>query len=321
MSDRTILFFLLLLSAVLAAAVLYQRFVFSRGIRTKLKQISRQLENISKSDSDEKVMVFTEEPALMELEGGINRLLIDRQRAKADFRRGEIASKKMLANISHDIKTPLTVILGYLEIMRLADPGDEILKKVENKAKQVMDLINQFFTLAKLEAGDTNITLSRINVSEICRESALGFYEILAQKDFQVEISVPESTVYAQGEKDALQRILFNLLSNAIRYGSDGKYLGIFLREEKNSVFIDVVDRGKGIEKEFADSVFQRLYTMEDSRNREIQGNGLGLAIAKNLAVQLGGDLSLDSIPNSKTIFTVTLKSMSRISKQRKDTR
>lgn len=311
MSDRTIIFFLLVLIAVLAAVVLYQRFAFSRGIRTKLKQISRQLENISNSDSDEKVMVFTEEPALMELEGGINRLLIDRQRAKADFKRSEIASKKMLANISHDVKTPLTVILGYLEIMRLADPDDERLKKVENKAKQVMDLIHQFFTLAKLEAGDTNITLSRINVSEICRESALGFYEILSQKDFQVEISIPESPVYAQGEKDALQRILFNLLSNAIRYGSDGKYLGIFLREEKNSVFIDVIDRGKGVEEEFTDSVFERLYTMEDSRNREMQGNGLGLAIAKNLAVQLGGDLSLDSIPNSKTVFTVRLKSVS----------
>lgn len=180
-------------------------------------------------------MVFTEEPALMELEGGINRLLIDRQRAKADFKRSEIASKKMLANISHDVKTPLTVILGYLEIMRLADPDDERLKKVENKAKQVMDLIHQFFTLAKLEAGDTNITLSRINVSEICRESALGFYEILSQKDFQVEISIPESPVYAQGEKDALQRILFNLLSNAIRYGSDGKYLGIFCVRRKTA--------------------------------------------------------------------------------------
>ena len=107
-------------------------------------------------------MVFTDESALMELEGEINRLLLDRQKIKAEFKRGEIASRKMLANISHDIKTPLTVILGYLEIMRLADTDDEMLKKVEAKAKQVVDLINQFFTLAKLEAGDANITLYRV---------------------------------------------------------------------------------------------------------------------------------------------------------------
>ena len=308
MGDQIILFFLLIVAAVLVFVVLYQRFIFKKGIRTKLIQISQKLEEIAGSGSDEKVMVFTDEPALMELAGEINRLLLDRQRVKAEFKRSEISSKKMLANISHDIKTPLTVILGYLEIMRLTGADGEMLKKVESKAKQVVDLINQFFTLAKLEAGDTNITLSRVNMSELCRESALGFYEILLQKDFEVELSIPERAVYVQGEKDALQRILFNLLSNAVRYGSDGKYLGIFLREEKNGVSVDVTDRGKGIQKEFADRIFERLYTMEDSRNREIQGNGLGLTIAKNLAIQLGGDLCVESIPGIRTTFTVRLK-------------
>ena len=308
MSNQTMQVFLLVVIAVLIFAVLYQRFAFKKGIQKKLEQISRKLEDISESDSDEKVMVFTDNPVLMKLAGEINRLLLDRQRIKAEFKRDEIASKKMLANISHDIKTPLTVILGYLEIMRLADADDETLKKVEGKAKQVMDLINQFFTLAKLEAGDTNIKLSRVNMSEIGRESALGFYEILLQKNFEVEISIPETAVYVWGDKDALQRILFNLLSNAVRYGGDGKYLGVRLREDKSSAYIDVTDKGKGIEREFADRIFERLYTMEDSRNREIQGNGLGLTIAKNLAVRLGGDLYLDSIPGVKTTFTVKLK-------------
>ena len=308
MSDQTILFFLLIVIAVMAFVVLYQRFAFRRGIQTQLIQISRKLEDIAESDSDEKVMVFTDNPVLMELTGEINRLLLDRQKVKAEFKRGEIASKKMLANISHDIKTPLTVILGYLEIMRLTGADDEMLEKVEAKAKQVVDLINQFFTLAKLEAGDADITLSRINVSEICRESALGFYEILLQKDFEVEISIPERVIYVQGDKDALQRILFNLLSNAVRYGSGGNYLGIFLHEDKDSVYIDVTDKGKGIEKEFADRIFERLFTMEDSRNREIQGNGLGLTIAKNLAGQMGGDILLNSTPNVKTTFSVKLK-------------
>lgn len=120
MSDQTILFFLLAVIAALLLIILYQRFVFSKGIQTKLKEISRKLEEIQKSGSDEKIMVFTDNPVLMELGSQINRLLLDRQKIKAEFKRGEIASKKMLANISHDIKTPLTVILGYLEIMRLA---------------------------------------------------------------------------------------------------------------------------------------------------------------------------------------------------------
>ena len=308
MSDKTIIFFLAVVVCLLFLVVLYQRFIFGRGIQAKIRRINKKLEEILETGSDEKVMVFTDNPVLMELGGQINRLLIDRQKIRADFKREEISSKKMLANISHDIKTPLTVILGYLEIMRLNHADNEMLKKVETKANQVMNLINQFFTLAKLESGDTNINLGKVNINEICRENVLEFYDILLQKDFDVDLFIPETAIFVQGEKEALQRILYNLLSNVIRYGSDGKYLGVFLRQDKSNVYIDVVDKGKGIEQEFASNVFDRLYTMEDSRNREIQGNGLGLTIAKNLAKQLEGDLFLNSIPNVKTTFTVKLK-------------
>ncbi len=308
MSDKTIIFFLAVVVCLLFLVVLYQRFIFGRGIQAKIKRMNKKLEEILETGSDEKVMVFTDNPVLMELGGQINRLLIDRQKIRADFKREEISSKKMLANISHDIKTPLTVILGYLEIMRLNHADHEMLKKVETKANQVMNLINQFFTLAKLESGDTNINLGKVNINEICRENVLEFYDILLQKDFDVDLFIPETAIFVQGEKEALQRILYNLLSNVIRYGSDGKYLGVFLRQDKGNVYIDVVDKGKGIEQEFASNVFDRLYTMEDSRNREIQGNGLGLTIAKNLAKQLEGDIFLNSIPNVKTTFTVSLK-------------
>lgn len=308
MSDKTIIFFLAVVVCLLFLVVLYQRFIFGRGIQAKIRRINKKLEEILETGSDEKVMVFTDNPVLMELGGQINRLLIDRQKIRADFKREEISSKKMLANISHDIKTPLTVILGYLEIMRLNHADNEMLKKVETKANQVMNLINQFFTLAKLESGDTNINLGKVNINEICRENVLEFYDILLQKDFDVDLFIPETAIFVQGEKEALQRILYNLLSNVIRYGSDGKYLGVFLRQDKGNVYIDVVDKGKGIEQEFASNVFDRLYTMEDSRNREIQGNGLGLTIAKNLTKQLEGDLFLNSIPNVKTTFTVSLK-------------
>ena len=308
MSDGVILFILICVIIILLFIVLYQRFIYTKGIQAKLKRITGELSDIVDSDSDQKVMVFTDNKTLMDLSGQINRLLQDRQKIKSDFRKQEISSKKMLSNISHDIKTPLTVVLGYLEIMRLNHEDDETLQKVEAKAGQVMELINQFFTLAKLEAGDMNIEIGRINISESCRESILGFYDILHGKDFIVDISIPENDIFVQGEKGAIDRILSNLISNAVRYGSDGKYIGLALRENEDHVYIDIMDKGKGIEKEFALNVFERLYTMEDSRNREIQGNGLGLTIARNLANQLGGDILLDSEPNVKTTFTVKLR-------------
>ena len=311
MSQDTIIFFLAAVIAVLSFVVLYQRFVFRKGIQKKIGDMGDTLEQILDEKSDEKVMVFTGDKALIHLSSQINRLLDDRQRIQADFRRSEISAKNMLSNISHDIRTPMTVILGYLEIMRLEAEGkDKLVAKVEQKARKVMELINQFFTLAKLESGDTQVEMGRVNLSECCRENVLDFYELLTQKEFQVEIEIPEEPVFVEGNEEALQRILFNLISNAVRYGSDGKYLGIAVRTEGAFALIHVTDRGKGIEKAFAGTVFERLFTMEDSRNREIQGNGLGLTIARNLAVKMGGDITLVSEPDVSTTFTVKLRKM-----------
>lgn len=294
MNNEIILFFLCICIAVLICIVVYQQFVFRRGIQKQLKEISQKLEKIQDTDSDENIMMFTDEQALMELLVQINRLLENQRKMKVDYRRSQISAKKMLSNISHDIKTPMTVILGYLEIIRInGDKEDEMLLKVEQKAKRVMELINQFFTLAKLEAGDMELEISRINICEVCRENILDFYELLKQKEFQVEVKIPEEAVFIMGNKEALHRILYNLISNVIRYGLDGRYLGLVLRSVKNDVYIDVIDKGKGIGKEFAGNVFERLFTMEDSRNRRIQGNGLGLTIAQTLAQQLGGEIVL----------------------------
>ncbi len=215
----------------------------------------------------------------------------------------------MLSNISHDIKTPLTVILGYLEIIRLGGgEREELLDKVEAKAKAVSDLVEQFFTLAKLEAGDMEIALSRTELCELCREVVLDFYEILTREGYEVEVEIPETPVYVTGNADAVRRILNNLISNSLRYGCEGRYLGIFLRKGDGHVFVDVTDKGRGVEKDFAEHIFDRLFTMEDSRNREIQGNGLGLTIARSLARQMGGDVTLVSRPWERTSFTLALR-------------
>lgn len=312
MSEATIIFFLTICVGILVCVILYQQFAFRTGTQAKLRAISDKLKEIIEKDSDEQITVFTENKDLMELAAQINALLEKYLKTKADYRRSEITSKKMLSNISHDIKTPMTVILGYLEIMQLSETlSDEMLKKVERKAQSVMELINQFFTLSKIESGDMDIELSRVDICEICRESVLDFYELLSNKKLYVKVDMPETPIYIQGNKEALQRILFNLISNVIRYGADGKYLGISLRDDDRNVYVDVTDKGKGIDKAFADSIFDRLFTMEDSRNRNIQGNGLGLTIAKNLAQRLGGTITLESIPHVKTTFTVRLKKIS----------
>lgn len=277
--------------------------------RQVLKQISKKLSEILKQDTKESVMIFTNDAMIKELLYEINLMLEDRQKVKVNYRKSQAASKRMLSNISHDIKTPLTVILGYLEILIMdKDENTKMLKIVENKANQVMEIINNFFTLAKIEAGDSDISLSRVNINEICKKDIIDFYMILTEKKFDVEIKIPEKNIYVSGNEKALNRILSNLISNAVRYGYEGNYLGVFLRETIDFVFIDVMDKGKGIEKAMLEHVFERLYMVDDSRSGQQKGNGLGLAIAKSLAQKMNGDITLKSEPYKKTIFTVKLK-------------
>ncbi|MDE7022573.1 MAG: sensor histidine kinase, partial [Lachnospiraceae bacterium] len=155
MNDEIIIFFLISVIIFLLFIILCQFMAYRIKPRAGMREISRKLKEINDTGNDEKVFTFTDNAELKELAAQINRLLEKHLKTKADYRRSEMASKKMLSNISHDIKTPMTVILGYLEILRMnGGESDEMLAKTEQKAKDVMELINQFFTLSKLESGD-----------------------------------------------------------------------------------------------------------------------------------------------------------------------
>jgi signal transduction histidine kinase len=283
--------------------------LLNKKILIQVQNIADELKRILDENTDEKVMIFTEDKEIKHLLEQINRTLEDRQNANAGYRRSVLNTKRMLSNISHDLKTPLTVIIGYLEMLLMQETLEkDMVRKVSHKANELKEQIDRFFTLAKLEAGDTVLTMSKINLNEYCRETIVDFYNILTEKEFEVNINIPDPPVFVYADPEALGRILYNLISNAVRYGDAGHYLGLTLRREDNFVFVDVIDHGKGIASSEIPRVFDRLYTLEDSRNREIQGNGLGLTIARSLAEKINGTLTLKSIQNEETIFTLKLQ-------------
>jgi len=306
----TILFIFIIL--ILLAAVLLQ----SRAARKKqadLQYIQRKLHQILTEKTGEKLILQTDEAYLKLLLIEMNRLLEHNQKIVAKYNRTEIAMRKMLSNISHDLKTPLTVVLGYIEMV-LQDSSlseqekNDQLEKVYRKSQEVLELMNKFFDLTKLESGDRDIPISRLDVNEICKNNILSYYDILTSKGFNVEIAIPDHSLYIFGNESALDRILQNLISNAIRYGSDGNIIGIEVRYEEDAVFIDIWDQGKGIQAIHKDQVFERMYTLEDSRNKQYQGSGLGLTITKRLVEAIGGEITFSSIPFERTIFTIKLR-------------
>ncbi|WP_100332221.1 sensor histidine kinase [Bacillus xiapuensis] len=272
-----------------------------------------KLQAIVAEKTGEKLLLATDHQELQKLLVEINHLLEAIQLSNAEHAKVEMSMRRMLANISHDLNTPLTVILGYAEILQTDHSLSEaerqaLVQNVRLKTNEVMELIRKFFDLAKLESGDKEIEFARINVNEICRKTILSFYDLLTAKGFSVHIDISEDQLYAWGNEEVLSRILHNLLSNAIAYGGEGKTVGIAVRNSENFLYIDIWDKGKGISESHIDKVFERMYTLEDSRNRSYQGSGLGLTITKRLVEVLGGEIHLSSKPYEKTMFTVALK-------------
>ncbi|MCR6613900.1 sensor histidine kinase [Bacillus amyloliquefaciens] len=307
------MFYMLVILFICSAAVNIFLFRSRLNLRTEIKYIRNKLRKVVNEETGERLLLNTEDKYIKSLLIQINRLLDHNQKIKGNCNSIELSMRKMLSNISHDLKTPLTVILGYIEMINndkslTSEKVMSLLKTVNLKTVEVLALINRFFELVKLESGDKKLNSSRIDICEVSRKIILDYYEILISKEFEVVIDIPEDPVFVSGDEDAIERVLNNLITNAIQYGSDGKVVGLKIRIADNDVFVEVSDKGKGINELHKDRVFERMYTLEDSRNTNYQGSGLGLTITKRLVEQMGGSISLDSVPFQKTIFSVRLK-------------
>lgn len=300
---------LIVVICLLLGVIAYQ-FYSNRTRSKQLQQMDRKLRQIMADRSDEPLLIFTADQQLQQLLIAMNELLDYSRRTAADYTKMEISTKKMISNMSHDLRTPLTVILGYLEAIHLnahmdAEERIFMVSKVYEKTLEILETMNKFFDLSKLEAGDSHIPLSQIQLNEVCRHTILAFYDILTVKHFRVEIDIPDEPIFILGNEDALYRILNNLISNAIKHGGDGLMLGLSLYANQESAVIEVKDRGKGIHEQHIDRIFERLYTLEDSRSSSNHNSGLGLTITKRFVEKMNGTIEVSSPPGNGTVFTV----------------
>ncbi|MEC1900260.1 HAMP domain-containing histidine kinase [Bacillus atrophaeus] len=306
----------LLIGAVIILAVVNMaQYQMKRSRDRSLEYITKKLNSLTEQHPAGQILLLTDDRKLQALLVQINQLLDDNQKITARFTRTEHSMKRMLTNMSHDLKTPLTVVLGYIEAIQndsdLADAERKaLLEKLHQKTYEIIRLMNSFFDLAKLESGDKEIPITKIHINELCKKNILSFYDVVQAKGYEAAIDIPDIPVYAKGNEEALDRVFQNLLSNAIQYGGDGKVIGLSLSSDEQHVYISVWDRGKGIGEREQERVFERLYTLEESRNKSFQGSGLGLTITKRLVEQMGGAIALQSKPYERTAFIITLKRM-----------
>ncbi|MDI4647735.1 sensor histidine kinase [Cohnella hashimotonis] len=287
-------------------------FVRQRRLVRELGRVRRTTEEIRTGNLNLRYRLPAPRRLVEELSGELNRLIDYFQQTTERMLVLEDERKRMIASLSHDLRTPLTSLLGYIEALRndaslTAEERSEFLCIAADKGNSLLERLQSFFELARLEADDAPPDLRPMNLTDTVQEVLLGFYPDFQKAGIEPSVRLPASPLYVMADGGGVRRILENLLSNALRYGKDGGEIGVAVREEEDFAAVDVWDRGRGIPPADLPRVFERFYTGEDSRNASLRGTGLGLAIARNLVEKQGGRISVSSRPGEKTVFSFSL--------------
>lgn len=226
----------------------------------------------------------------------------------AELSKNEVLKTDFIANVSHEIKTPLAVIQGYAKALQNekldAKKRQESLAGLEIQTKKLSDLISNILKLNKLENQKTVPEMENIDLAELLRLCALSFENLFEKKNIELECDIDEVKIV--GSASLLEMVFNNLISNAIKFTDEGGKISISLKQEKKNVIVKVKDTGCGISQEVGSRIFDKFYQADTSHSSE--GNGLGLALVKKVIDVIGGEISVESKVGEGSSFIIKLK-------------
>lgn len=276
-----------------------------------IAKISSAMHSISEGDLNITVDIEGDDEFSI-MAASLNKMVGDLKELMDKEREAERTKNELITNIAHDLRTPLTSINGYLELLSgdtKLDP--EVQKKYIGiayvKTKRLEKLIEDLFGFTKLNYGKMSMHVSRVDVIKLLSQLLEEFYPSFVDKNLSYELqsNVPAMVIAADG--NLLARLFDNLINNAIKYGADGKRILVKVNGNEEQVTVSVVNYGYVIPADELPLIFNKFYRVEQSRSTDTGGTGLGLAIAKNIVDMHGGAIDVTS-DLSGTVFSVKLK-------------
>ncbi len=231
-----------------------------------------------------------------------------------ELRRLENLRQEFVANVSHELKTPLASIKAYAETLRLGainDPENNtrFVDRIEEQAERLHQLILDMLQIARVESGEEAFDITRVSIEKVVHSCVGQQIETAQRKQIRLSVEPPKKPLFVLADEDGLSTILDNLIGNAIKYTPEGGEVKVRWLLENDQVVLAVQDTGIGIEPQHQTRVFERFYRADKARSRELGGTGLGLSIVKHLCQAFGGSVTLKSIIGEGSTFYVRLPS------------
>lgn len=292
--------FILPLFFFLDVIVLYWRLI-RRYHQMQLRHIISELHYIAEGNYDHRIP-FELRGDLNRVVSNINVLVDSTVAAIQDERRIEQSKDELITNVSHDIRTPLTSIIGYLGLIedRQYHSEEELLKYTHTayvKAKQMKSLVDDLFEYTKVRQPSVPINLVSFDMAQFVEQLAADFELEATRKGIKIETYTRPDHIEMDGDTEKLVRVFNNLLSNALKYGKGADTIRMEVEKVGTEAILTVKNNGQMIPKQALDSLFDRFYRVEESRSQETGGTGLGLAIAQSIVALHGGYIYANSTP------------------------
>ncbi|WP_057763046.1 sensor histidine kinase [Cytobacillus praedii] len=296
---------LLFLSLLMIAVYIFGKWTASR-LTTPLRSIADGILDIA-SGQYNKRLKFKASYELAQIQDDFNTMAEKLERIKKEKQHLEENKQRMLVDLSHDLKTPITTIRGYVEAMELGlinedDRRQRVLRLISDKAELLSILIDDIFALSKLDSPQYPFNFQIADIAEFTREIAAEYYEVFAEKNFIFQFDIPKGEIKFPFNYTWLYRAISNILSNALKYNPPGTTVQLKLSTTIEGIEIYIQDDGVGIPPAIKDNIFDAFVRGDQSRKSD-GGTGLGLAIAKQVIEKHGGTITLTS--NGGTNFNL----------------
>lgn len=276
-----------------------------------ISRISEAVQNISEGDLNTVIDVIGDDE-FSSMAANLNHMAADIKKLMEKERESERTKNELITNVAHDLRTPLTSIIGYLELLagNQQVPADMQHKYIEiayGKSRRLQKLIEDLFGFTKLNCGKIAMHVGQIDIVKLLGQLVEEAYPNFVEKglSYDLQSNVPAKIINADG--NLLARLFDNLIGNAIKYGADGKRVLVKIHAEGETVTVSVTNYGYVIPADELPLIFNKFYRVEQSRSSSTGGTGLGLAIAKEIVDMHGGTISVASDLNG-TVFTVKLQ-------------
>ena len=237
------------------------------------------------TDTNTLIDISTRDIYMRKLAAAINVQLRLLRKQRHQYLHGDRELKEAVTNISHDLRTPLTAICGYMDLLKQEDKSEKVtryLDFIENRTEAMKQLTEELFRYSIILSTQEDMEMEKVCINRVLEESIAGFYGALTQRGITPDIHIPDKSIERYLNKEALSRVFSNILNNALKY-SDGD-LEIELYEDGRIIFSNTA---RGLNEVQVGKLFDRFFTVESARN----SNGLGLAISKALVEQMGGTI------------------------------